>query len=63
VIAASLVELRLPPALQSLHQATGTLVWIAAFALAALARRAAVSALVTQPLGTARAAGAAGAMA
>jgi cytochrome c oxidase assembly protein subunit 15 len=63
VIAASLVELRLPPALQSLHQATGTLVWIAAFALAALARRAAVPALVTQPLGTARAAGAAGAMA
>ena len=63
VIAASLVELRLPPALQSLHQATGTLVWIAAFALAALARRAALPALVMQPVGTARAAGAAGAMA
>jgi heme a synthase len=63
VVAASLVELRLPPALQSLHQATGTLVWIAAFTLAALARRAALPALATQPVETARAAGAAGAMA
>lgn len=37
-IAAALVEMFLPPALQSLHQAVGTLVWLALFVLAALAR-------------------------
>jgi heme A synthase len=39
-IAAALVELRLPPALQSIHQATGTLVWLAIIAFAVLARMA-----------------------
>lgn len=41
VVAAALVETRLPPILQSLHQAVGTLVWIAIVIFAALARRAA----------------------
>ncbi|NUR18347.1 MAG: hypothetical protein HOQ12_02315, partial [Gemmatimonadaceae bacterium] len=41
LVAASLVEMRLPPALQSLHQAVGTLVWIAIVVYAALAARAA----------------------
>jgi heme A synthase len=40
-IAAALVELFLPAVLQSLHQALGTLVWIAMIALALLARQAA----------------------
>jgi cytochrome c oxidase assembly protein subunit 15 len=39
IVAAALVELHLPPALQSLHQAVGTLVWVVVFALAALAKR------------------------
>lgn len=43
LVAAALVETRLPPALQSLHQAVGTLVWIAIVVFAALARRAAES--------------------
>jgi cytochrome c oxidase assembly protein subunit 15 len=38
LVAAALVELRLPPPLQSLHQAVGTLVWITIFAFATLAR-------------------------
>jgi cytochrome c oxidase assembly protein subunit 15 len=38
LVAASLVELHLPAPLQSLHQAVGTLVWIATFAFATLAR-------------------------
>ena len=38
VIAASLVELHLPPGLQSLHQATGTLVWVVLVYLYVLAR-------------------------
>jgi heme A synthase len=38
VIAAFLVELHLPPAWRSLHQAMGTLVWLAIFTYAALAR-------------------------
>jgi heme A synthase len=38
LVAAALVELRLPPPLQSLHQAVGTLVWITVFAFATLAR-------------------------
>lgn len=39
VVAAALVELPLPPVLRSLHQAIGTLVWLALFTWAALARR------------------------
>ena len=39
-IAAALVEMFLPPVLQSMHQAVGTLVWIAILVLALLARRA-----------------------
>jgi heme A synthase len=38
LVAAALVELFLPPVLQSLHEAVGTLVWLSLFALAALAR-------------------------
>jgi heme A synthase len=63
VIAASLVELRLPPVLQSLHQATGTLVWVAAFALAALARRAASPGVVLRAASPVRPASTAGAIA
>lgn len=63
VVAASLVELRLPPALQSLHQATGTLVWVAAFTLAALARRAAAVTPVARTASVSPRAGAAGAVA
>ncbi len=40
VVAALLVGLHLPPVLQSLHQAVGTVLWIAVFAFAALAHRA-----------------------
>lgn len=43
LVAASLVEMRLPPVLQSLHQAVGTLVWVAVVIWAALAHRAAGS--------------------
>jgi heme A synthase len=39
LVAAALVELHLPAPLQSLHQATGTLVWVSVCAFAALARR------------------------
>jgi cytochrome c oxidase assembly protein subunit 15 len=39
-VAAALVELFLPASLQSIHQAVGTLVWIAIVTLAVLARRA-----------------------
>lgn len=42
LVAGAMVELHLP-ALQSLHQATGTLVWLVTFAFAALARRVAVN--------------------
>jgi cytochrome c oxidase assembly protein subunit 15 len=42
LVAAGLVELRLPPVLQSMHQAVGTLLWVTVFSYAALARRAAV---------------------
>jgi heme A synthase len=38
LVAAALVEMHLPPALQSLHQAVGTLVWVTIFTFAALAR-------------------------
>jgi heme A synthase len=40
VIAAILVSTHLPPVLQSLHQAVGTLVWLSAVVVAALAQRA-----------------------
>jgi heme A synthase len=43
LVAASLVEMRLPPVLQSLHQAVGTLVWVAVVVWALLAHRAAAS--------------------
>jgi heme A synthase len=39
VIAAVLVSTHLPPALQSLHQAVGTLVWLSAVVIAALGAR------------------------
>ena len=39
VIAAALVEMRLPRSMQSLHQAVGTLVWLAIFIFAMLARK------------------------
>jgi heme A synthase len=38
VIAAGMVELKLPPALRSLHEADGIAIWLALFALAWLAR-------------------------
>jgi heme a synthase len=41
LVAASLVEMHLPPVLQSLHQAVGTLVWITVVIWALLAHRAA----------------------
>ena len=40
VVAAALVEMRLPPVLRSLHQAVGALVWVAVVIFAALAKRA-----------------------
>ncbi len=39
IVAAALVEMRLPRGLQSLHQAVGTLAWLAIFILAMLARK------------------------
>ncbi len=39
VIAAVLVSTHLPPALQSLHQAVGTVVWLSAVVVAGIARR------------------------
>jgi heme A synthase len=39
LVAATLVELHLPAVLRSLHQAVGTLVWLAIFTLAVLSRR------------------------
>jgi heme A synthase len=44
LVASALVELYLPPPLQSLHQAVGTLVWVTIFAFATLARTGAVTA-------------------
>jgi len=58
VIAAVLVERGLPPALQSLHQATGTLLWVTVFALATLTRPAAMPETVTHVVGVGRPAGA-----
>jgi heme A synthase len=40
VIAAAMVELHLPPALRSIHQATGAAIWLALFTAAYLAERA-----------------------
>lgn len=48
-IAAALVETFLPPTLQSLHQAVGTLVWIALVTLAVFARMAARAPAHTAP--------------
>jgi len=60
VVAASMVELQLPAELRSLHQAVGTLVWVAVVVLALLSRRGAlgvgVTARVTAPRPTLRAA-------
>jgi cytochrome c oxidase assembly protein subunit 15 len=39
LVAAAMVEMHLPPALRSLHQAVGTALWIAVVTLAALAAR------------------------
>jgi heme A synthase len=39
LVAAALVEMRLPRGLQSLHQAVGTLVWLSVFVFAMLARK------------------------
>jgi heme a synthase len=58
-VAAAMVELRLPPVLQSLHQVTGTFLWVSAFAFAALARRALPGALGTVPASFPATAGAA----
>ena len=41
LVAAALVEMRLPPVLRSLHQAVGALVWVAVVVFAGLAKRAA----------------------
>ena len=60
VVAAALVEMQLPPLFRSLHQAVGTLVWVAVVALALLSRRGAlgagVPANVVSPRPTLRAA-------
>ena len=47
VVAASMVELQLPAELRSLHQAIGTLVWVAVVVLAMLSRRGTLGAGVT----------------
>ena len=60
IVAAMLVEMQLPPLLRSLHQAAGTLVWVAVVVLALLSRRGAlgvgVPATKTSPRPTLRAA-------
>jgi heme A synthase len=60
VVAAALVEMQLPAMLRSLHQAVGTLVWVAVVVLALLSRRSAfgvgVPARVVSPRPTLRAA-------
>ena len=60
LVAAALVEMQLPPLFRSLHQAVGTLVWVAVVILALLSRRGAfgvgVPAAVTAPRPTLRAA-------
>jgi heme A synthase len=42
IVAATLVEMQLPAMLRSLHQAVGTLVWVAVVVLALLSRRGAI---------------------
>ena len=42
IVAAALVEMQLPPLFRSLHQAVGTLVWVAVVVLALLSRRGAL---------------------
>jgi len=60
VVAAALVEMQLPALIRSLHQAVGTLVWVAVVILAMLSRRGAfgvgVPARVPSPRPTLRAA-------
>lgn len=60
IVAAALVEMQLPPLFRSLHQAVGTLVWVAVVVLALLSRRGALGAGVlaksTSPRPTLRAA-------
>jgi heme a synthase len=60
IVAAALVEMQLPPLFRSLHQAVGTLVWVAVVAFALLSRRGAlgvgVPAKVVAPRPTLRAA-------
>lgn len=60
VVAAALVEMRLPPVMRSLHQGVGTLVWVAVVVLALLSRRGAIGAgvpaVVASPRPTLRAA-------
>ena len=55
VVAAGMVQMHLPPAWRSLHQAMGTLVWLSIFTMAALAKYslAEYAAPVTQPRATA----------
>ena len=60
LVAAALVEMQLPPLFRSLHQAVGTLVWVAVVVLALLSRRGAfgsgVPAKTTAPRPSLRAA-------
>jgi heme A synthase len=60
IVAAAMVEMQLPAEVRALHQAVGTLVWVAVVAFALLARRGAmgvgVPAKVTAPRPTLRAA-------
>jgi len=60
IVAAALVEMQLPPLFRSLHQAVGTLVWVAVVVLTLLSRRGAlgvgVPAKLTTPRPTLRAA-------
>ena len=56
IVAAAMVETRLPPSLQSVHQAVGTLVWVAVIAFALLARRGARVQPKSHPAGAAYAA-------
>lgn len=49
LVAAALVEMKLPPLLRSLHQAVGTLAWLSIFVLAAIARRTAMADTPARP--------------
>jgi len=50
LVAAAMIEMHFPPAFRSLHQAFGTLVWLAIVVLAILSSRAAKSARVEQEI-------------